>query len=260
MSKDFELLQRLEQGWERSSSLRDSINSVVSIPTPAKTPEIAQMRAIAATPPSANLAPAVRNELNKLVFRTFLSTPAVAVMMFTGVEAHDDAKWVAACTADVLANATRNRVCLLDADLAYPTVHRACSVSNVDGLAAVLRRSCSISDATIRVDDNLWVVPAGTTPGGDPQMTAAAFQEVVAGLLEHFEYLIISAPDSERYAELGAVGTATEGAVLVLDSNTTRRVSAKQAKASLETANVRILGSVFNNRSFPVPDLFYSIM
>jgi Mrp family chromosome partitioning ATPase len=259
MSKDFELLQRLEQGWERSSTFHDSMNSVVSIPTQTKAPEIAQMRAIAATPPSAHLAPAVRNELNKLVFRTFLSTPAVAVMMFTGVEAHEDAKWVAACTADVLANATRNRVCLLDADLAFPTVHRACSVSNEDGLAAVLRRSCSISDATIRVDENLWVVPAGTTPG-DLQMTAAAFQEVVAGLLEHFEYLIISAPDSERYAELGAVGTATEGAVLVLDSNTTRRVSAKQAKASLEMANVRILGSVFNNRSFPVPDLFYAHM
>ena len=257
MSKDFELLQRLEQGWERSASLRDSMSGVVSIPTQTKVPEIAQMRAIAATQPSAHLAPAVRNELNKLVFRTFLSTPAVTVIMFTGVEAHEDAKWIAACTADVLANATRNRVCLLDADLAFPTVHRSCSVSNEDGLTAVLKRSCSISDATIRVDDNLWVVPAGTAPD-DLQMTAAAFQEVVAGLLEHFEYLIISAPDSERYAELGAVGTATEGAVLVLDSNKTRRVSAKQAKASLETANVRVLGSVFNNRSLPVPDLFYS--
>jgi protein-tyrosine kinase len=259
MSRDFELLQRLEQGWNRSLNLRGPIDGKTPIAEEKPPSEIAQTRVATATLPAAHLTPAVRNELNKLILRTFLSTPAVKVIMFTGVEAQEDAKWVTSCTADVLAHTTHDRVCLLDADLAFPTVHRAYSVSNQNGLAAVLRGSCSIGSATIRAAENLWVVPAGTSPQ-DEQMTAVTFQEVVVDLLEHFEYLVVSAPDCDRLAELGVVGAAADGAVLVLDAMTTHRKAAQDAKAALEIAKIRIMGSVFTNQSSPVPDFLHAHM
>ncbi|MGC2161200.1 MAG: hypothetical protein WA634_04765 [Silvibacterium sp.] len=259
MSKDFELLQRLEQGWSRSLNLGEPIDRIAPVAGRKGASEIAQVRAATATQPSADITSIVRNELNKLILRTFLSTPAVKVVMFTGVDAQEDAKWVTACTADMLASATHDRVCLLDADLISPTVHRSYSVSNQNGLAAMLQGSCSAAGATIRVAENLWIIPAGMALT-DSQMTTVMFQEVIVDLLEHFEYLVISAPDCDRFAELGVIGAATEGAVLVLDAMTTRRKAAQDAKTALEIAKIRVLGSVIKNQTSAIPDFLRSRM
>jgi Mrp family chromosome partitioning ATPase len=257
MSRDFELLQRVEQERSRRSHSRDPISEAFRVPKQKAAPAIAQEQTTAARLLSAHLAPPVRNELTKLVFRTFLSTPALTVVMFTGVEAGEGAKWIAACTADVLANAIRGRVCLLDADLESPILHQYFSVPNENGLASALWESCSIHHATRRVGENLWIVPAGSQQGAS-QLTSAMFHAAVVDLLDAFDYVVISAPDCERCAEVGVIGAATAGAVLVLDEMLTRRVAAQDAKVALEAAKIRILGSVLNNRSFPIPDFLYS--
>jgi polysaccharide biosynthesis transport protein len=257
MSRDFELLQHVEQERSRRSHSRDPISEAMHVANLKDAPEIAQEQAASATHPSAHLAPAVRSELTKLVLGTFLSTPERKVVMFTGVEAQEGAKWIAACTADILSNSVGSRVCLLDADLACPTLHRYFSIPNQNGLAAVLWNSCSADRATKRVGENLWIIPAGT-PLGNSQMTATMFQATIVDLLGPFDYLVISAPDYERYLEVAVIGAATEGAVLVLDAMLTRRVTAQHAKLALEAAKVRILGCVYNNQSFPVPQFLYS--
>jgi len=53
------------------------------------------------------------------------------------------------------------------------------------------------------------------------------------------------------------LGQGTDGVVLVLEANVTRRVAALSAKESLEAAGVRLLGTVLNNRTFPIPDKLY---
>ena len=257
MSRDFELLQRVEKERGLGFHSRDAVADPVRIPRQRTAPEIPEGKTATASHLASYLSPTVRNELSKLILGTFLSTPSVKVAMFTGVEAGDGAKWIAACTADVLSQSTRLRVCLLDADLGLPTLHRYFSVANETGLAAVLEGVCSINRATKRAGENLWLLPAGIKPP-NWQLIAAMFQDSVVDLLGSFDYLVVSAPDCGRYADLAVVGAATEGAVLVLDAQLTRRVAAQQAKLALQGAKIRILGSVFNNQSFPVPDFLSS--
>jgi Mrp family chromosome partitioning ATPase len=128
-------------------------------------------------------------------------------------------------------------------------------VANHKGLAAVFAGSCSVSGSTIRAAENLWVIPAGTRQS--TQFPAATFRKVVADLLEQFDYLIFSAPDCDKQAHLNALGAEAQGAVLVIDADTTRRAAARDAKSALEMAKIRILGSVFNNRQLSVPDFIY---
>jgi len=45
--------------------------------------------------------------------------------------------------------------------------------------------------------------------------------------------------------------------VLVLEANATRRVAALSAKEALEAAGVRLLGTVLNDRTFPIPEKLY---
>jgi Mrp family chromosome partitioning ATPase len=49
----------------------------------------------------------------------------------------------------------------------------------------------------------------------------------------------------------------TDGVVLVLEANATRRDAARRVKEILDAANVSVLGVVLNNRTFPIPDVLY---
>jgi MinD-like ATPase involved in chromosome partitioning or flagellar assembly len=186
-----------------------------------------------------------------------LSTLATKIVMFTGVEAGDCAKWLTACTAEILADARCGSVCLLDADLAAPSLHQHFGIANQKGLCDALWEGRSIQEVTQQVGENLWVVPSGSQQKA-AQITPSTFQAATVDLLSLCDYVLISAPECDHYATIGSIGVAVQGAILVLDATRTRRVAAQSAKAALDAANIRVLGSVFHNRSFPIPEFLYS--
>jgi Mrp family chromosome partitioning ATPase len=47
---------------------------------------------------------------------------------------------------------------------------------------------------------------------------------------------------------------------MVLEANSTRRITARKAKKTLEDGNVRVLGTVLNNRTFPIPEKIYRLL
>lgn len=256
MSRDFELLQRLEREWGAPSSFPESNGPAASAGKQGGILDIARAPASNVAHPGADITVSVRGELTKLVFGTFLASPARKVVMFTGVEAGEYAKWAAACAADILADVSRAPVCLLDADLNAPTVHRLYSLPNFTGLTDILAGTCTIDRAAIRTGENLWVIPAGAHPDNRPTVLAK-FQQVISDVLDQCEYIVIAAPDFERFTEISAIGQATEGAVLVLDAVKTRRVRAQEAKSALEVAKVRVLGSVLSNTANSKSDFPY---
>jgi len=218
--------------------------------------KVAHAPASSAARPGANLAVHVRGELTKLIFGTFLASPARKVVMFTGVESGEHAKWAAACAADILADVGRAPVCLVDADLSAPTVHRLYSLPHTRGLADLLAGASTIDRAAIHASENLWVIPAGAHPDSQPA-ALGKFQQVISDILDQCEYIVIAAPDFGKFTEVSAIGQATEGAVLVLDAVKTRRVTAQEAKSALEVAKVRVLGSVLSNTAYSKPEFPY---
>ena len=215
MSRDFELLQRLE---------REEVRPSVFLETSARAPSGDKQggafrmvkRAAQATRPAIRISPETRAELSRMILRTFLATPAIGSVMFTGVEANQNAQWLAACTADLLAETSDARVCLVDADLSSPAMHRAYSVPNRNGLGVILSANCTIDRAAIGIADNLCVVPAGTRPES-PTLSAETVRRAFHKVQQECEYLIVSGPECGSYHEIAAFGAATEGAILVLD-------------------------------------------
>jgi len=53
------------------------------------------------------------------------------------------------------------------------------------------------------------------------------------------------------------IGRWTDGVVVAVEANCTRRDSAKRVKETLLAANVNLLGVVLNNRTFPIPEAIY---
>ena len=65
---------------------------------------------------------------------------------------------------------------------------------------------------------------------------------------------------SGLYTDAALLGQTADGVVLVLEANATRWRTARKAKQALKDANVKVLGTVLNNRTFPIPEKIYRLL
>jgi len=79
-------------------------------------------------------------------------------------------------------------------------------------------------------------------------------------LRSEFAYVLIDAPPMNSYADGATLGQATDGIVLILEANSTRRESALKIMEQLRAAGVAVLGAVLNKRTFPIPKTLYQIL
>jgi hypothetical protein len=104
---------------------------------------------------------------------------------------------------------------------------------------------------------NLWVLPAGLDVDPRLLLTSERFRERVAELRAEFDYLIFDAPPAARSNDAAVLGGLLDGVVLVVGAHSTRRETARKAKENLEKGHVRLLGTVLNGRTFPIPNALY---
>jgi receptor protein-tyrosine kinase len=83
---------------------------------------------------------------------------------------------------------------------------------------------------------------------------------MIKDLRDEFEHVVINAPPVGLYSDAALLGQNADGLVLVLEANSTRRVAARKAKLALEASNVLVLGTVLNNRTFPIPEKIYRLL
>jgi Mrp family chromosome partitioning ATPase len=79
----------------------------------------------------------------------------------------------------------------------------------------------------------------------------------LAELRKEFDYILIDVPPINQYSDALALGQITDGLVLVVEANSTRKESALKAIESLRGARVDILGAVLNKRTLPIPESLY---
>jgi Mrp family chromosome partitioning ATPase len=101
---------------------------------------------------------------------------------------------------------------------------------------------------------------AGFTLLAEDRRTLTSVDELkqrLTFLLGMFDYVLIDAPGVSVCGDAAVLGYAAGAAVLVVEANITRRVIAREAKETLEAANVHLLGTVLSNRTFPIPEQLY---
>jgi Mrp family chromosome partitioning ATPase len=74
---------------------------------------------------------------------------------------------------------------------------------------------------------------------------------------ETFDYVLIDAAALNACNDAVVLGGLSDGVVLTLKANSSRRETARKAVQQLQTANVRTLGAVLNERTFPIPEALY---
>jgi Mrp family chromosome partitioning ATPase len=205
-----------------------------------------------------------REESLKFVRRVFLSQEpdAARSVVFVGAERAVGSTWNCMCAARTLAAQVSGKVCVVDANFRHPALHKFFAVENTGGLAAAVTQAAPIGDFLIQVgDSNLWLLPSGTSCSDlSKYCTPLDMEKRLTELRDQFDYVLIDAPAANQYADALALGSMTDGVVLVVESDSTHRDAARQAAYNLRAARVRTIGAILNKRTYPVPKFIYRML
>jgi Mrp family chromosome partitioning ATPase len=244
MSRNYELLTQLAEK-------EIAIQPPVPIPAPAVA--AAQSRVLEETAAGEGEA--------KLVQRLFLLAQegGPRTVVFTGTDESDGSSSVCARASEILAARATGSVCLIDAHLSSPSLHARYGLENRSGLTDAIFKSGSAREFARQVPGrSLWLMTTGSSrQGREAILPADLVRSRVAELREHFGYVLISAPPVNLYPDAILFGQFADGVVLVLKANSTHRAAAMKVKESFEASNVKLLGAVLNDRTFPIPEALY---
>lgn len=262
MSRNFELMQNL--GKEQEMFLAPTEATTVAEPVvvePAVTePVLAQP--VELPPLQLKMEEAQRDEILKLVQRVFLMPGEKSrVVVVSGIESGNGCSWICARMAEVLAAQISGVVCVVDANLRAPGLHREFGVPNHYGLTDALQVTEPIRRFVTSLSrPNLWLLSCGAQMEGMHSMMGSdRMRALLPELQREFDYVLIDAPSMDSGDDSVMLGRDAEGVILVLRADSSRRGSARRAVRNLENANVRVLGAVLNHRTFPVSDAIYVV-
>ena len=202
-----------------------------------------------------------REEEIKLVHRIFPAGGQCSpqIVLFSAVEGDAGCASIAIRTAEILAGRGDGSVCVVDANLQSPCLHHYFGIDNSKGLAEAVLESLPIQDfAQKHPEANLWILPGGAAAG--PMSFSGAHDRLRSRITElrgQFKYVVIHSSPLDLDSASILLSRWTDGVVMVVEADTTRRETARRMKQDLEAANVRILGVVLNNRTFSIPEALY---
>ncbi|HZQ95692.1 MAG TPA: CpsD/CapB family tyrosine-protein kinase [Candidatus Sulfotelmatobacter sp.] len=249
MSRNFELLAEAGRLQEILQSQAETI------------PTVAEAQPVEDTFPSApplEANTAVRDEVGKLAQKLFAVSEGPRRVVFAGSESDSGCSWMCARVAESLASQGRGRVCVVDCNLRSPGLHRQFGTENHHGLSEALLGNGPIREYLHRWSQNMWLLSCGASPeAGVAMLGSDRLRSRLSELRSIFDYVLIDAAPMNSCHDALVLGGLSDGVVLVLKANSSRREAARKALHDLQSANVRVLGAVLNQRTFPIPEKLY---
>ena len=169
-----------------------------------------------------------------------------------------EAPWPCAHAGEVLASQIGRSVCVVDCNLRRPTLHQQFKIENHHGLSDALRGEAPVREYARQIRRNLWLMSCGADAENAAELlTSDRMRMRLTELSNEFDYLLLDVASLNGSNHGIVLGTLTDGLIIVLKAHSTRRDSSREVIQSLQSANVRVLGAVLNQRTFPIPETIY---
>jgi len=148
----------------------------------------------------------------------------------------------------------------VDANFQSPSLHEYFDLQNNKGLAEATQESAPIQEFAQQLSPaNLWLITGGY---GASQLNIAKVTDRLRSRMEElrnaYRYVVFNSGPFWLNANAMLLSKWTDGVVLILEANSTRRDTARRIKESLAVAITKVLGVVLNNRTYPIPEALYS--
>jgi capsular exopolysaccharide synthesis family protein len=139
-----------------------------------------------------------------------------------------------------------NSVCLVDADLRTPRIHRAFAGTGIVGLAEVLEGDAKLEEALVSVPDSrLMVLPVKAMPTQPSELLSSrAMSQLVAELHTRFQTVIVDAPPVLGLPDTVTLVDLCDAALFVVGAGRAPRDEVESALERLD-AN-KVIGVVLN--------------
>lgn len=229
----------------------ESVSQAISENIPVERDNVSSAKAVAGASSVWNPDEFAKEQIRGLVRRVFLAggEHPVKQVAFSAAEPNLDVASICERVASTLADETNSQVALVNS--------RENSPEDILPFLAHSKNGASIQ--SVQLAGNLWKVrnPRPLDENGRQAGTGLYWPARLAELRAQFEYAVILAPAAGVSSEAALLGQITDGLILVLAANRTRRAAAKKMKETLEASHARILGSVLCERKFPIPAGIY---
>jgi receptor protein-tyrosine kinase len=249
VSKNFEMMQQMEQEQHPVTHLH------TTQPPPARKQAGDAHNNISAR------ARWARDEALRLVQQVFLlqTQEPPRVVVFAGIDHGNGCSHICASVAETLAQHATRPVCLVEANFRSPSSGDLFGTLNRHGLTEALLQPGPVSSFLEPVSqENLWLLPSGTLAVDSPSLLSSkVLGERIHELRQDFDFIVIDAPPLTRYSDAIVLSQHSDGLVLILEADSTRREAAATVAANLRSADVSVLAAVLNKRSYPIPSSIY---
>jgi capsular exopolysaccharide synthesis family protein len=156
----------------------------------------------------------------------------------------------------VLAQADKSTL-ILDCDFRKPVIHKVFGLRNLLGVVDVLVGERSQQEIWQEPLPGLKVGTAGSIPPNPTELLGSSrVTELLEQVRQEFDYVLLDVPPMRLVSDPAILATQGDGVLLVIDSQKTRRGSARQAMRSLEAVGAYVLGTVVNNVKVSKDDLY----
>jgi capsular exopolysaccharide synthesis family protein len=188
-----------------------------------------------------------------------LETSPKKVLQFIGSQPGEGTSTVVRDFAMVSAAKLGKTVLLLDADTRSPIQYLSFNLQPEFGWEEILRNKRTFKKAICRIGKtSLYVYP---TPPGSASLPKALFspgiKEFWEEAKEKFDLILIDSAPASASPDGIALSRFMDGVVLVLSADKTRKPVAESLKNQILQNGGNLLGMVFNNRRYYIPESVY---
>jgi polysaccharide biosynthesis transport protein len=181
----------------------------------------------------------------------FLDSGSLIRLVAIGSAEPGDGKTTTALNLAQMAASMGQRVLLVDADLSSPQVHTLLNLSNQRGLTDILHRKTDLEEVIQTLPGNgedLSVITAGTVQPDSTRLFASTeMQRLSEQLRSRFDLVIFDTPPLQGLTDLNFLTAQTDGMVLVVGVNKTKRSNFVRNLESLKKFRLPIVGLVANH-------------
>jgi len=193
--------------------------------------------------------------LQARIFGDLLKGTAAARIGVCACHEGAGATTVALNLAVMLAERSGEEVALVDANLRSPGLSAGIQSA---GFGEFAEGKISPERAFVELAPGVALLPAGRS--ADPLAAARTGAARLPLLSLQRRLLILDLPPVLDYPEAAILAQGTDGVLLVLAAEETRRPVAREASQRLGAAGVKVIGAVLNRKPHYVPDWLYRML
>ena len=145
-----------------------------------------------------------------------------------------------------LADAGR-KVVIVESDLRRPKVSRYLGIVGEVGLTNILAGTANIDEVLQSYREGMAVIASGPTPPNPGELLgSSAMTALLEKLRTEYDFILVDAPPLLPVADASTLAPAMDGVLLSIRYGHTQKDQLRQAAATLEGVNAKLLGVILN--------------